>query len=149
MQIDFENKLGEKKSKLLLTSLNNMISQIISKVSKMEENNFFQINFDNGDMFYIGNNNISYVNIIGQELDIISLNTALNINKYVLDIQFKIKNIDKNNSLIGCYTEQDLTKRIPVYGEHENIVHESASYLSGVNIVYDRNEEIEEYDIER
>ena len=146
MQIDFQNELGEKTAKLLISSLNNMVSQVIKN---LDNYNMFDIVFDNEERFSINKNGIMYFDSLGYEADIISLNTALNINKYVLDIQNKIKNIDKNNSLIGCYTEQDLAKRIPIYGEHENIIHESVSYLSGVNIIYDRNEEIEEYDIER
>ena len=108
LTIDTQNMLDEKRAKELKTSLNEFIATIIkafndkilqSDIDKIEYS--FKLEFDNENLFYItslkNNNSIiseyGYIDRYGNYKDTLTLQEALNINKYIKDIEFNIKKI--------------------------------------------------------
>lgn len=131
--IDFENKFGEKQAKDLTTSFIRMLSDVSNKLEILCENNkkdyYFTISFDNNSsltiLTYIDNNKIkteiNYTDCYANKLEMITLQDALNINKYVLEIQGLIKKNfnNENYNFKAFYTEQPIDKIFPMYKEKE------------------------------
>lgn len=150
MIIDCENKLTDKQIKELKTSLNLMINNIVKYLKKKQNNvdkTVFNIVFNNGDKFSIiclnkYFNKVSYINKYGEEQDIIPLQSALNINKYVKDIENNIKIHRNNLSFIAYYTEQPIDKIIPLYAKDNTSLRKELyykNYCQYVDIVKSRN----------
>ena len=124
MIIDCEYKLTEIQAKELKTSLNYLVNNILSFLKKKEYNyykNKFSIIFNNKNVFsiiLIKNEfvQLSYINIYGEDNESISLQDALNINKYALDIENHIL-YDNLDSFEAYYTEQNIDKIIPIFTE--------------------------------
>lgn len=98
MKIDCENKLSEKKAKELSTSLNYLVNNIINVLLKKNvERGSFKIKFDNDSVFSIITFKekvfVSYVDKYQKKKEMLSLQDALNINKYARDIEYHLLQI--------------------------------------------------------
>ncbi len=122
MVIDCEKKLNEKQAKELKSSLNYMIDNLLQQKG---ERFSFSIQFDNGSVFAVGRlNKKNYIvlqDVYGDIQHKISLQEALNINKYALDIQNKLAEITINPEyeFKGFITEQYVDKLLPIFAEKE------------------------------
>lgn len=122
MVIDCEKKLNEKQAKELKSSLNYMIDNLLQQKG---ERFSFSIQFDNGSVFAVGRlNKKNYIvlqDVYGDIQYKISLQEALNINKYALDIQNKLTEITINPEykFKGFITEQYVDKLLPIFAEKE------------------------------
>lgn len=115
------------KSKELITSLNYMLNAIKNKMVELNKsyNNIlqFQVSYDNGSYFEFlthPNSNqlfIIYSNEFGVQTNELSLQEALNLNKYALEIQTKMRNNNLKEYQV-YYTEQNINKFIAIYNEH-------------------------------
>jgi hypothetical protein len=157
LKIDFEHKLSEKNAKVLKTSLNLLIDKVGEKLKNcLTSNNDmckFSIDFNNKESFIIrvyvdqkDNDNIliqcAYFDAYNKRLNTISLNQALNINKYVANIQNQLNYIKDDTSFQGCFTQVSLSQTIAIFAEH-NIDDRFSSYINQIdeiNIKYDENE---------
>ncbi len=134
--IDIEHKLDEKKSKELLYSINQMITYTFKTLHEkaLQEKLFddflgLKLHFDNKNEFYISticngksfNDDFGYLDKRGQYKDSLTLQEALNINKYALDIEFKLKqSLDQPQTVIDTYyTEQNIDARLPIFNEDD------------------------------
>lgn len=125
MKIDIGDKLDEKQSKELISSIKRLIAytyHIFEKTVKEDkESKSLTIEFDNGDIFLINTtlNNNKYINTYNyydncdNKKKEIPLQSALNINKYCRDIEIKLKN-NSNVIIEGYFTEQKLGK-FPIF----------------------------------
>lgn len=156
MKVDVENKLSEKRSKQLATSLNRMLRDFLKtfKDIKQYENSNINIKFDNNEIFSFGiiyenNNNIvcgySYFNKYGEKQEEIPLQAALNIIKYTREIENMFKTNLKDNTLEAYFTEQSIDK-IPIFKEKEKdlerkIVNEPIEKIEVENVLYDERDD--------
>lgn len=156
MKVDVENKLSEKRSKQLATSLNRMLRDFLKtfKDIKQYENSNINIKFDNNEIFSFGiiyenNNNIvcgySDINKYGEKQEEIPLQAALNIIKYTREIENMFKTNLKDNTLEAYFTEQSIDK-IPIFKEKEKdlerkIVNEPIEKIEVENVLYDERDD--------
>lgn len=127
MKIDCENKLSEKKAKELSTSLNYLVNNIIDVLLKKNvEKGSFKIKFDNDSVFSIITFKekvfVSYVDKYQKKKEMLSLQDALNINKYARDIEYQLLQIDNNHVIKAFYTEQNIEKLIAIFAEKEPLL---------------------------
>lgn len=156
MKVDVENKLSEKRSKQLATSLNRMLRDFLKtfKDIKQYENSNINIKFNNNEIFSFGiiyenNNNIvcgySYINKYGEKQEEIPLQAALNIIKYTREIENMFKTNLKDNTLEAYFTEQSIDK-IPIFKEKEKdlerkTVNEPIEKIEVENVLYDERDD--------
>ncbi len=138
MIIETGGQINEKRSKELATSLNNMIYSIFMELSEEMSKNptdqsikTWQLEFDNGNTLYIEveqtsngiKKSVTFYDCDGEERETISLQDALNVNKYTKDIENQVQQAYKGKAfkcLYGYYTEQPIDKEIIIYDEHNN-----------------------------
>jgi hypothetical protein len=154
LTINFENKLSEKNAKLLSSSINQMISAISEELKQQIDDisttNEFIIHFDNGNTFRITvfiqdefiYSSCKYENNYGERQETISLQDALNINKYARDIEILLSKLQPNYTFEAYYTEQPLNRLLPVFREREKLTIQKTDYsnINVTNIQYDADE---------
>lgn len=136
IKINIENKLNEKRSKELKYSINEMINTVINKFykkicsEKIDNSSYhFEMEFDNNNSFYIDliytNKELivdyGYIDYKGEHKNVISLQEALNINKYSKDIEYNLDKFLQNNEhrFYGCFTTQNIDTKIPIFNEND------------------------------
>lgn len=158
ISIDIDEELSAKQAKELSVSLNLFIKStekiLLSECYKNKGLAQFKIEFDNGNKFRIIaqidswgkiQTYVEYENRRGQLLSEISLQDALNINKYVREFEMMIKHNDINNQTFrGYYTEQDINKKIAIYNKNDVKQRYSErnekSYFTTINEDYDKDD---------
>jgi len=132
LSINMEGRLGEKRAKELITSLEymlNSVAQVLKdKASQTNELCTFKISYDNGSSLQMmaftskGNTyfNMEFSDEHGLPREEICLQEALNLNKYALDIRTQLDSISKSADFTfhAFFTEQSIKRKIPIYAEH-------------------------------
>ena len=161
LSIDMEGRLGEKRAKELVSSLEYMLNSVaqVLKERATQTNDVcsFKISFDNGkslQMMAFSNKENTYLNMeffdeycIPREE--ISLQEALNLNKYALDIKTRLDSIarSENFTLSAYYTEQSIERKFPIYAEHNK---EDRQSVNSTKSAHFRSRRVQKHDeIER
>lgn len=108
--------------------LNSVAKVLKDRNSHTNEPCMFKISFDNGSTLQAmafttkGNQyfNIEFLDRNGMPCEEISLQEALNLNKYALDIKSRLNSISKSSNFTfhAFFTEQSIKKKIPIYAEY-------------------------------
>ena len=162
IKIDVENLLSAKQAKELSVSLNLFVNatkkQLIQKCKGEFLYSQFKVEYDNGDVFRIfaqtdtigkTQSFVEYEKRTGELMQVISLQDALNINKYVRDFEQIVKHRDINDNVFrGYYTEQSIDKKIAIYNESDAqqryAERDEDIFFTTVNENYDIDQEVEE-----
>lgn len=119
MKININNEIGEKDTKQVISSFKRLVRYILYTFSQDlldKKDKSLEITFDNNEQFYVGiaftdNKDeiiagYTYFDAYGNELEEISLQQILNINKYSLNIQNMLKEDNYNYKINAYFTEQ-------------------------------------------
>ena len=119
MKINMNNEIGEKDTKQVISSFKRLVRYILYTFSQDlldKKDKSLEITFDNNEQFYVGiaftdNKDeiiagYTYFDAYGNELEEISLQQILNINKYSLNIQNMLKEDNRNYKINAYFTEQ-------------------------------------------
>ncbi len=136
LTIDVEHLLDEKRSKELIYSLNELIRTVIKRYTdkingdKDKHGRYrLELKFDNGNTFYISalftpkeiKTDYGYITQFEGYKDCLSLQEALNINKYALNIEFRLNQFlnQPRATIEAYYTEQNIGARLPIFNEDD------------------------------
>lgn len=146
MKIDIENKLNEKQTKELLTSIKRLFYttiRIFSNNLNNKQEKELSVEFDNGDAFIINlakenDNNIilkcGFYDCYGEIIEKIPLQHILNLNKYSLEIKQQLENGINNINLQAYYTEQKLSN-FPIFdSKNKKLEQQNIDYTDKVDI---------------
>lgn len=119
MKINMNNEIGEKDTKQVISSFKRLVRYILYTFSQDlldKKDKSLEITFDNNEQFYVGITftdnkdeiiaGYTYFDAYGNELEEISLQQILNINKYSLNIQNMLKEDNHNYKINAYFTEQ-------------------------------------------
>lgn len=119
MKINMNNEIGEKDTKQVISSFKRLVRYVLYTFSQDlldKKDKSLEITFDNNEQFYVGITftdnkdeiiaGYTYFDAYGNELEEISLQQILNINKYSLNIQNMLKEDNHNYKINAYFTEQ-------------------------------------------
>jgi hypothetical protein len=141
MEINCGEKLSEKQAKELKVSLNYLIDNIIKCLKENpKKRGIFRLTFDNEAIFQVEVTPkgvfVEYDNKYHEKVEELSLQEALNINKYARDIEVMLSKAKESYEIAGYFTEQNPFKMICIFGEKDPMLRyqQGEGYVKVFNI---------------